>query len=370
MPLKFLRGTENKNMRDVRKKTILCLALAAAGLLSGCHRSHQPRLRLGAFFGSPAGMSFPDPNHLGQHHYAKASGEKLGMVYTCRGGFIDVGHVREAADRTAYLSDIIYRNLMQGRRTFSFRVIEPSRYHVNLLYPRNWYQLSDEKREAVATEVSILLGQYVARTSLVWHEIVTWYGFSSTWVFSENISAFSCEDTYSDLLGTRLAVQSLRRGRQEYDAAMTALINEALRELGVQPASVAREAAKRIKGQWYSGGYYFFVDMKKRNFDVGLTDGRITPWLVDGICPGAEPQTLPVPDTAFMSNYGFGMEIEIDPRVMEKGKIYRDLALADRNSRVRPAVDFPVILEHIRNQAAPVSDTEGTPAEPYTLRPE
>ena len=352
------------NVSYFRKHAIACLCLTmlvlASILLSGCHRNPMPRLRMGAFFGSPGGMAFPDPNHLGCHHYDNSVGEKLGMVYTCRGGFIDVGHVREAADRTAYLSAVTFRNLMLDQTTFTFRVIEPSRYWVKLSYPDDWNELPIEDREVIARDMSILLGQYFARTSLVWHEILTWYGFSSTGVFPENISAFSWEDMYSDLLGTRLAVQALRDTEQMYDDAMTRLINEGLQDLDVQPPEIARRAAKQIEGKWFSGGYYFFVNMKKRNFDAGFTDGQITPFLVPGICPDAEPQSCPIPNLEFLSQYGFGMEMEIEPREMQRNRIYHDLQIEHINSRIRPTTHFPKILERIRNHEKKDPDAKVT----------
>jgi hypothetical protein len=307
-------------------------------------------MRMGAFFGSPGGMPFPDPNDLGRHNYASASGEKLGMVYTCRGGFIDVGHVREAADRTAYLTSITFKNLMLGRSQFTFQVVEPSRYTVHLSYPENWEELPMAERKAVARELSVLLGQYFARTSLVWHEIVTWYGFSSTWIFSENISAFSWEDMYSDLLGTRLAVRALLDEQRSYNDAMTVLIDEALLELDVQPPDVARKAVNAIYGKWYRGGYYFFVEMIERSFDAGLDDGWITPWLVEGICPDAQPQSFLVPNLDFLDEYGFQVELEMESRVLEKYRIYRDLQL-DHSLLIRPEVHFPELLEQIKKQA-------------------
>ena len=329
----------------------LFIGVLAIISLSGCQTGKYPRLRVGAFFGSPIGMPFPDPNLLGCHDYAVSAGEKNGMVYTCRGGFIDIGHLREAADRTAYLASVTNRNLMLDQTVFTFQVIEPSRYWVTISYPENWDDLSLEERSEIAGEVSILLGQYFARTSLIWHEILTWYGFSSSWIFSENISAFSWEDPYSDLLGTCLAVWALRENGQTYDEAMTKLIDQTLLELDVQPPAVARQAAKQIEGQWFSGGYYFFVDMKIRNYDVGLDDWQITPWLVPGICPDAEPQPCLAPSLDFLTEYGFKMELEIESRVLEKARIYHSLQLKNPNERIRPMVHFPEIMKQIKSYA-------------------
>jgi hypothetical protein len=320
--------------------------LSAVVLLGGCQGSGKPRLRCGAFWGSPLGMEFPEPQKLGKHSYGFSLSETNGMLYTCKGGFIDVGHVRESADRTAYLCGITYQNLISGNTEFFFQVIEPSKYRVTLSYPENWDDHSLEEKQAIANEVSVSLGQYLAHTTLIWHEIVTWYGFASAGIFPDTISAFSPEDTYSDLLGTRLAVQALRDDSRQYDEAMTELFARALQELDVQPAHIAHKAARKIDGQWYTGGFYFLVQMKKRNLDVGLDDDYITPWLVPGICPDAVPQSQPVPTGESIRKFGFDFGLELDPKVFEKHKIYHSVGLA-ADSRVRPEIDFPKIMAAI-----------------------
>jgi Protein of unknown function (DUF4056) len=325
--------------------------LSAVVLLGGCQGPDKPRLRWGAFFGSPFGMSFPDPSHLGEHHFEFSLTETDGMVYTCKGGFIDIGHVREAADRTAYLSRLARKNLLAGKKEFRFNVIEPSEYWVTLSYPPGWNRLSRREKEKTVNEISIPIGQYLAHTTLIWHEIVTWYGFATAGIFPDTISSFSPEDTYSDLLGTRLAVKALRDKDEPYDVAMTKLLNEKLQELDVQPASVAREAGKDVDGKWYTGGFYFFVKMKRRNFDIGLNDNCITPWLVPGICPDAVAEPLPVPELEAVCAQGFDVHVQLDPRVFEKDKIYHSIHLA-RDRRIRPQVDFPRIMAQIEGKGS------------------
>jgi hypothetical protein len=328
--------------------TRLMVLLSALIFLGGCSEAGKPRLRFGAFFGSPFGMRFTDPAHLGTHHFDFSLNETNGMVYTCKGGFIDIGHVREAADRTAYLKKVAYRNLIGRKTEFSFSIIEPSQYRVRLSYPQDWDDLSAQERKMVANELSIYLGQYLAHTSLIWHEIITWYGFASAGIFPDTISSFSWEDPYSDILGTWLAVQVLH-GEQQYDDAITRLLDQTLKELGVQPAQVARRAAKQIEGRWYTGGLYFFVDMKVHNFEVGLHDGSITPVLVPGICPDAVPQRWPVPSLELLCQYGFNIEVEIEPRVLEQPKIYSPISLG-KDRRIRPEVHFPRIMAQITKQ--------------------
>jgi hypothetical protein len=324
---------------------VLMILISISFCVTGCRTADEPRMRFGAFFGSPAGMKFPEPENLGEHRYDFALNETLGMVYTCKGGFIDIGHVREAADRTAYFRKITSEAIDTGQTKYSFSVIEPSRYWVTLTYPENWDSLSEEERAKISSEVSIVLGQYLGHTSLIWHEILGWYGFASFAIFSDKISAFSWEDPYSDLLGTHLAMLAMREGNN-YDESITKLINQTLEELEVQSADVARQAAQSIKGHWYTGGFYFFVTMKGRNLDIGLDDGYVTPWLVPDICPEAKPELYPVPDLSLVTDYGFKVDLEIELNVREQGKICNSIGL-NTNSRIKPAVHFAQIIKYI-----------------------
>ena len=60
------------------------------------------------------------------------------------------------------------------------------------------------------TEYAIRLAEWLAFELSIWHEIATWFGWSALSGFPELASAFSPEDLYSNLLGTRLAGQALR----------------------------------------------------------------------------------------------------------------------------------------------------------------
>jgi len=64
--------------------------------------------------------------------------------------------------------------------------------------------------------------------------MITWYGYKSTGFFSEYISAFSCEDIYSDIVGVNLAVKALKDETCSFDDAMTMLIDKELQELKCQ----------------------------------------------------------------------------------------------------------------------------------------
>jgi hypothetical protein len=327
----------------------MVLLASIVGLIAGCQHNPGPRLRLGAYFGAPVGIHFPAPDNLGKHEYRKGWSEQIGMVYTCRGGFIDLGHLRESADRTRYLSKLTLENMIKGKKKFSFRVIEPSRYFVKLTYPENWHQLPN--KEEIATETAIRLGQYFAYLSTVWHEIITWYGYTCTFVFSEYISSFSLEDIYSDLVGTHLGARALRDPANRYDDAMTMLINEELKKLEVQPSRIGIQAIKTVEGSWYTGGLYFFVAVRKRSFDTGSDDGFVTPWLVPGMCSDAEALPSPIPNLDFLDDYGISMELEIEPRFSDKDKILRIAYPDGDGKRINPKVHFSEILEDVKNRA-------------------
>jgi hypothetical protein len=345
----------NSFTKSARLNASYIAAVLVIILFSGCQVGSRPRLRRSDFFGNPMGMRFPDSNDLGRHCLDNCHGEKLGLVYTCRAGFIDLGHLREAADRTHYLSQLIYKNLMASNTNFTYRIIEPSYYHITFGYPDYWKSLPQQEKETVSREISIQLGQYLAHTSLIWHEILTWYGFSSFGVFSENISAFSLEDPYSDVLGTHLGAKVLSQpncfyNESIYEEAMTIQIYETLEELDAQPPETAKQALEKIKGDWYEGGYYFFVEMKKRNLDVGLDDEFVTPWRISGLCPDVPPQNCPAPNFGFLADYEFKIRVRLDPIEFEKRKIFSTIGLKSKD-QIIPYIHFPLIMESIRNEA-------------------
>jgi hypothetical protein len=194
------------------------------------------------------------------------------------------------------------------------------------------------------------MGQFFAHKSLVWHEILTWYGFSSTGLIPEHISSFSCEDTYSDLLGTHLAVECLGYKNANYDEMMTVLLDRTLKQLDVQPAEVGKKALKQIDGEWFHTKKLIFVKMKKRNFDVGKHDGQITPILVNGICDNYRPVSYPIPDLNYLSQNGFEVSLRLEPLVWQKNKIYQAINLPKENKYILPEIHFPAIIQQIENQ--------------------
>ncbi|EDM3692329.1 DUF4056 domain-containing protein [Salmonella enterica subsp. enterica serovar Infantis] len=216
-------------------------------------------------------------NHLGSHHYNDSlvaglitlvgfGSEHNGIVYTSRGGFIDTAHVRDSADMTVYLFTHLLPVLGQSftllpgdelaQRRIVFRTFIPPET------PGKRYRLT------------MWIAAHLAFQLAAWHEIAQGYGFESIPGFPEEVSAFSPEDLYSNLLGARIAVSLIRDGQVAsegmYNAAMTQALRQALTDLDAQPASVTRFQFDMLDGKWWSSQRrlpekYLVL---RRNYDV------------------------------------------------------------------------------------------------------
>lgn len=335
-------------------------------LLVGCVRNPglvdergagvPPRPRVGRYATVTLGGGyFTSREELGRHGYRHGQRENNSIVYTCAAGHIDIAHVRKAADWTAYLTAVFQKKVKNSDSEFSFKLQEPSRYFISLDYPEHWNDMPAEEKERAARECSILLGQYVAWTASTWHEILTWFGYRSTGLVPEFSSAFAWEDTFSNLLGTHVAVAALRDAVHPYDQAVTSALDRQLRKLDAQPARTARRAAQEVKGRWYANRLLLFPRMKKRNLDIGVDDGFVTPWIVPSLdeCAETEPQPYPVPTLEGLAPYGFSARLEIEPREMEKDDILRVVYPDPEQGmeRIEPAIHFTAIMDHIREDA-------------------
>ncbi len=326
---------------------------AAAMIREGLNAS--PRIRVGYLPTPTLGTVFSGPEQLGQHGYRPNLSERNGLVYTCKAGAIDIGHARKASDWTVFLAAKTYRHIMEGKKDeFSYRLYEPSRYFVRITYPENWNDLPQQERQRIAYEVSVGVGRYLAFVGVTWHEIITWFGFKSKGFEPEHPSAFTWEETFSNLFGTHVAVLATEDTEHTFNEAITLAFDSELRRLDAQAARVSKRASQSVRGPWFTGDY-FFITMKKRNLDMGLDDGHVTPTLIPGVaeCEGAEAQPFPVPNLSFAAKYGFEVKFEIEPRIWEGGTIL-DIACSGtspRTDRVEPVIHLAPIMKFIRQDA-------------------
>ena len=183
--------------------------------------------------------------------------------------------------------------------------------------------LTTEQLDAVgARDLAIATGQWLAFKLSNWHEIATWYGWSSLRAFPETASAFSPEDLYSDLVGTRIAGGIIEaRGAETdslYEATMNIWLRRVLDRLGAQPATVGRPVMYAVDGVWW--------DSRRRLPDKRLTLRRyldtgptLAPWLVSEA--GIDAKTTALLDERCGA--------DVRPIVLRNPDTYRGIPLRD-----------------------------------------
>ncbi|MBS0975207.1 DUF4056 domain-containing protein [Serratia rubidaea] len=223
-----------------------------------------------------------EAGRLGHHRYNDSafgavsnvlglSSERDGLLYTRRGGFIDIAHVRDTADNTLYLFSQILPRLGQRWHISLGEELAQRRIQLNAFTPPD----DAAQRYTLAAYLAGKLAYQLA----AWHEIAQWYGYQSVPGFSEEISAFSPEDLYSNLLGARLAIDAILQGGAvsvgSYNRAMETLLPAALNQLGAVSATQTRRQLAGIDGDWWDS--HRRVPEKflvlKRNYDTG--DNRL-----------------------------------------------------------------------------------------------
>lgn len=236
-----------------------------------------------------------DLDDLGPHHYdggliaisgsierGLVSLASDGIAYTCRGGFLDVAHIRDYADWTFFLWTWIVGTLDHGGR-----IELPEEGGLRIIY----IVAADSElaRRVGRAELAIALAEWLAFELSVWHETATWYGWSALPGFPEIASAFSPEDLYSNRVGIELAGEILRRGRvrgvDDFDRAVDAALPDLLSRLAIVPHDVTHLAVASIdrargsrEGWWDSGRRLPDRNLVlHRNLDLGPD---ITPWQV------------------------------------------------------------------------------------------
>ncbi len=200
-----------------------------------------------------------EADHLGKHHYndsklsilstlAGFNTEHDGLVYTHRGGFIDLAHIRDTADYTLFLFTKILPKLGQ-QQDIRFSD-ELGQRHIKL------WSFTPPEDPAQRYTLSAFLAARLAFQLAAWHEVAQWYGFESVPGFSEGVSAFSPEDLYSNLLGARIALNVINSGYasslNEYARAMQVAIPNALHQLKSVDAEQTRSQFDAVDGLWWN----------------------------------------------------------------------------------------------------------------------
>ena len=223
---------------------------------------------------------------IGSHHYLGDASEENGIIYSRRGGFIDMAHLRDQSDWTAYL----YTQLAENKKRGTLSLIlghEGGEKTLNVSIPSNLNNLD-----------IIHLSGKIAYDLSVWHEIATWFGASSIPFVPERYSSFSIEDPYSNLLGVTIGIQALQ-SELPYEQAVTQLIKKYLKDLdAVSNEAETFLAMEAVRDIWWTR------DKKLPSSRVLLQRQLqvypcLKPWLVPGWSSANQtPSELTVPELA------------------------------------------------------------------------
>lgn len=277
--------------------------------------------------------------------------ERNGLVYTCRGGFIDTAHVRDYVDWAIFLATNIGRNLEVG---LDLRLPDEGGHRRIVVEPVDPATIARVGRRALALE----LGQWLAFQLSVWHEIATWFGWSSISLFPEKVSAFSPEDVYSNLIGVRIAaaIASQRAVRDEslYNRSVDQWLDRVLGYLGAVPTEVGGEAMDSVDGLWWDSSARLPEPdlVLRRNMDVGAI---VTPWLIppDRMGPALRAACGTHPEAIAMANPNGVRGAPFSTRALLVIDVAPDLAeqapFAGLSGRVTDK-DFPAIIDVVRSQ--------------------
>ena len=333
---------------------VFCFLLLSLGL-SGCNNT--PNIRRGSLATTTLGIPFLhpkppflDPDKLGSHSYFPNPFEKNGIVYTCDGGHIDIAHVRANADDTRYLVGKIYNTLIKNKSKYSFGLaFEQSWHTIEFTYPENWSELTQEEKEKIAREISLEAGAFVTFHATLWHEFMSWFGVRFAIFDPQFNSAFSWEDVYSNILGVTIGIRALEDTEHSYNKAVTIEINKELDNLRVVSRKKAIEITESMRGKWFKGK--FVADMIRRNTDIGVDDGYVSPVLVPGACEDAKARPIEVPKLDKTTERGFSMTYKIVPVYLEGNKVKKIAHPEKKVKSIEPVKDYPKIIDYVNKTA-------------------
>ena len=305
---------------------------------------------------------------LGPHRYDGATaaidddrenafprGEHNGLLYTCRGGFIDTAHVRETVDWAAYFVGKLDRHIDHGialdlgdeggDRHVIVEAVPPELIHKH-------------GRDRLVVEMA----QWMAHQVMAWHEIAQWYGWSVMALYPESVSGFSPEDMYSNAVGVRLLdgvdIRQSLVSEKVYNRHMDALITADLARLDPVPKDVGTAAVHAVDQVWWNSEERLPEKslVMRRYLNTG---NELEPWLLprqyasaelraslnEACGPNPKPTVIHIPYEAegvpfseFMT-----LEIQVEDR-LAKQSIFQSMG-----GRVSQN-DFPYLLDRIRVQ--------------------
>lgn len=290
--------------------------------------------------------------------------ENNGILYTQKGGFIDLAHARDTADDTIGLFFEILANLGKAHRIdlpaeLGPRYIEMKAFDVS--------SLTDEQRWSVAAHLAARLAYFKAES----HEIAQWHGYTSFSGWPETISAFSLEDLYSNMLGAKIVLNLIQQRKVlsevEYNQNVSLWLNASLQELGIVDRSQAKEVLSAVDGKWWSSqesipSKYMVL---KRHYALGdqQTPHLLTPDLLDAQFEHLQPLTRSTAAVISLPAYAESLELdhiaklvlEITPRY---AATFSHIPAQIWSDRIDHTV-FPIIAHYAEQQDSKELEAQG-----------
>lgn len=190
----------------------------------------------------------------GSFSYVKASpdegssGENNGQIYTRLGGFIDLAHVRDTADNTIILFYKIYAQLGEDAKIALPPEIGPRYIKLKAF---DVEQLDSVQRWDLSASIAARLGYFMAES----HEIAQWHGYRSWALWSEEVSAYSPEDIYSNMLGAKIALalisNNLAMSQTLFNQHMNGWLKAAINQLEPVSAGQTNALFDVVDGDWW-----------------------------------------------------------------------------------------------------------------------
>jgi hypothetical protein len=269
---------------------------------------------------------------IGPHHYLGNESEGNGIVYSRRGGFIDMGHLRDQADWTAYL----YTQLLESKSSGKLAMVlgrEGGEKNLNVSISSN---MTDNDLITLAGKIAYDLS--------VWHEIATWFGASTIPFVPERYSSFSVEDPYSNLLGVTIGIQALQ-SELPYEKAVTRIISETLKSLdAVSTEAETYLAMEDVRGIWWTREKKLPSSRVLLQRQLQVYD-CLRPWLVPGwIDKNQTPLELNLPQYA-SDGQALNMFYELEFKLNHKFPFRK--IFPERKDRNITQNDFDRLLEQV-----------------------
>jgi peptidoglycan hydrolase-like protein with peptidoglycan-binding domain len=228
---------------------------------------------------SPRGSSNSNllkPGGMGKHN---GNDEQVGLIYTGKAGFLDLGHIRDMVDITKSIHD----QLTQGPT--------PNKVAAVFTFGGSRVLMGEAVMHKCPVD-DILVARAIAYDVGLGHEIFT-YDLSTP---GGHNSSFSPEDLCSNLLGTLIGARALKAGGN-FNDAVTRELDKLLHDLDAQSVTESRRAFDLINGRWVkwsdTSGTVSLLSkdyLRRRNFShvpwkAGHSSDQATPAFVTAFFP-------------------------------------------------------------------------------------